>query len=86
MHLQLLALTYWLKFITVFHYTSKQPGWPRDEKANQYSQYLPPLISVACVSLAICNRSQGLGALLKTLLCAESWLVNGAHGGQAQPC
>lgn len=51
MHLELLALTYWLNFITVCHYKSKLLGWPRDEKANQYSQYLPPLISVACVSL-----------------------------------
>lgn len=51
MHLELLALTYWLNFIMACYYTSKLLGWPRDEKANQYSQYLPPLISVACVSL-----------------------------------
>lgn len=29
-------------------------------RANQYSQYLLLLISVACVSAAICNRSPGL--------------------------
>lgn len=57
MHLELLALTYWLNFITACYYKSKLLGWPQDEKANQYSQYLPPLISVACVSPAICNRS-----------------------------
>lgn len=57
MHLGLLPLTYRLKFIMVCYYTSKLLGWPQDEKANQYSQYLPPLISVACVSPAICNRS-----------------------------
>lgn len=35
-------------------------GRPRDEKTNQYSHYLPPLISVASVSPAISNRSWGL--------------------------
>lgn len=57
MHLGLLALTYWLNLITVRYYMSKLLGWPGDEKPNQYSQYLPPLISVARVSPAISNRS-----------------------------
>lgn len=57
MHLGLLALTYSLNLITVRYYMSKLLGWPGDEKPNQYSQYLPPLISVARVSPAISNRS-----------------------------
>ncbi|KAK7878022.1 hypothetical protein WMY93_031318 [Mugilogobius chulae] len=45
--------THWLNFITTSYYTSKLLAKPRDAKANQYSHYLPPLISVACVGPAI---------------------------------
>ena len=58
-----------------------QAVWTWDERDNQYSQYLPLLISVACVRPAICNRSQGLGWILKTLSCHSraSWVCRGCR-------
>lgn len=91
MHLGLLALTYWLNFITPCYYKSKLLGLPQDEKTNQYSQYLPPLISVACVSPAISNRSSGLrgwegGWRVEGWGHYFNWPANRTHGDQAQSC